>query len=143
MKDTITYHFPFEALEYIPPYKKNTTYKKNTRQVTVIIQRTHEELWKAGVAICGPRDQFCKRTGRRIAEGRLQHKPVLGTSAKDLIQQILHKISEVNYNRQIVSGYARRDLFTIKETIQKMRTSCEPDVNISQLVPVKLPNYTK
>jgi hypothetical protein len=27
----------------------------------------------AGIAWCSPRDQFCKRTGRRIAEGRMSN----------------------------------------------------------------------
>jgi hypothetical protein len=34
------------------------------------IQRLEWEIWRVGVAVCCPSDQFCRETGRKLALGR-------------------------------------------------------------------------
>jgi hypothetical protein len=49
----------------------------NRRCTIVGLYNKADRKIKFGVAICGPRDQFSRKTGRTIAEGRADKHPTL------------------------------------------------------------------
>ena len=42
-----------------------------------VFMRKHGDYWYASVALCDPRDQFCRRTGRLVARRKFFQKPKL------------------------------------------------------------------
>ena len=47
---------------------------------------TDNILFAVGYAQCSPKDNFCKRIGRAIAEGRLEKAPVLVEMSKEYVE---------------------------------------------------------
>ena len=84
---TRTYHLPFDVKETEQP------------QITVMVSRREDGTYAAGVAVCNPKDNFCRRTGRKIALQKLWGRPFHGASPQDLVQSICHYLAQINERR--------------------------------------------
>lgn len=49
-------------------------------EATIAIKKV-DNVYKAGVAYCSPKDNYCKATGRSIAIKRLNENPIIVTAA--------------------------------------------------------------
>jgi hypothetical protein len=87
MKDTLTFHLPLRRGPDAPP------------EATLLVQRTAEEQWRAGLAICSKSDQFVKRAGRAIAQERLRGRPFIADSTWSLIEQISNHLRILGTHR--------------------------------------------
>ncbi len=63
-QQTLTFFFPRDRDETTPP------------EVTVMIRRTAEHEWHAGMSVCSRKDMFEKKEGRVRAFGRLKGRPI-------------------------------------------------------------------
>lgn len=83
------------------------------RRFTVagVYEKTTSEV-KFGVAICGPRDQFARKVGRAIAEGRAKKHPTLVKELKVQLSEDKQGYAELSKLGYEVVDTIRKDPFS-------------------------------
>jgi hypothetical protein len=91
-KETLTFFFPKERSESTPP------------EVTVMVRRTAEGTWRAGMSVCSVDDMFEKKEGRLRAFGRLQRRPLQDCNPRFLGSQLVRRCVVINTDTQLHRG---------------------------------------
>lgn len=60
---------------------------------TLAAEKRNDETFAFSLALCSPKDQFCKKIGRNIATGRLRKNPKIATDFNHLRAAIKHEIN--------------------------------------------------
>lgn len=91
-RGTKTFHLPFKVDPEEQP------------QVTIVVRRMNDGSYRAGVAVCNPEDNFCRRLGRKTAFHRLVGRPFEGSDADQLINRVGDYLIGV-FERRLAAGF--------------------------------------